>query len=116
MRKEDADLIKAEFSDETLISSLSEYVELPEIEKDEEVLDFLYYHLELNISDFSLDERCTLWDEERECVVGVYWFSRGMEDTFLCLTPDAQISAMDPDVPMHLLAQVATTLGNLLEE
>ena len=116
MRKEDADLIKAEFSGETLIESLGKYVELPGIERDKQVLGFLHHHLELNISDYSLDEICTLWDEDRKNVVGVYWFSRGMEDTYFCITPDGQIPAMDPDAPMHLLAQVSTTLGNLLEE
>ena len=116
MKKEDADLLKAEFNEGTPSAVVLEYMEEDDVRSDEEVLDFLERHLQAVISDYSLDESCTLLDEDKSCLVRSYWFSRGMVDTFLCITPDGKIVGMDPEVPMSLLSQVAGELGKLLEE
>lgn len=116
MRKEDADLIKAEYSESTSSALVLEFMEKEDMQQNEFVLDFLETHLQTSISDYSLDDTCTLIDDENCCLVRTYWFSKGMNDTFICINPDGRIAGMDPEIPMHLLAQVATELGKLLQE
>lgn len=116
MKKEDADLVKAEYSESTCSELVLEFMEKEDVQKNEFVLDFLETHLQASISDYSLDDTCTLIDDENCCLVRTYWFSKGMIDTFICINPDGQIAGMDPEIPMRLLAQVATELGHLLQE
>ena len=116
MRKEDADLLKAEYADGTSPAQVLEFMEEEDVQEDEFVLDFLEEYLGVNISDYSLDESCTLLDDDNCCLVRTYWFSKGMIDTFICINPDGQIAGMDPEIPMRLLSQVANELGNLLGE
>ena len=116
MRKEEADVLKREFKTETTSADALEFMEKEDVQKNEFVLDFLETHLQASISDYSLDETCTLVDNENCCLVRTYWFSKGMIDTCICINPDGQIAGMDPEIPMRLLAQVATELGHLLQE
>ena len=116
MKKEDADLVKAEYSESTSSAQVLEFMERKDMQQNEFALDFLEMHLLASISDYSLDDTCTLIDDENCCLVRTYWFSKGMNDTFICINPEGQIAGMDPEIPMRLLAQVATELGHLLQE
>ena len=116
MRKEEADVLKQEFGTGTSHADALEFMSSEVLEESTQVLDFLEKYLGTAISDFSLDESHDLLDVDQGDLVRTLWFSRGMEDTFICVTPDGGIKAMDPEIPMKFLANVATALDELTEE
>ena len=63
-----------------------------------------------------MDESVDLIDTDESDPIRTLWFSRGMEDTYILLTTDGGIKTMDPEIPMGLLAQVATALDDLREK
>jgi len=113
MRKEEADVLKQGFRDTESTASALDFMSPELLEETEQVLDFLERYLGVLITDYSLDESHDLLDTEQGDLIRTLWFSRGMEDTFLCLTADGWIKAMDPEMPMGLLAKVATALEQL---
>jgi len=113
MRKEEADVLKQGFRDTESTASALDFMSPELLEETEQVLDFLERYLGVLITDYSLDESHDLLDTEQGDLIRTLWFSRGMEDTFLCLTADGWIKAMDPEMPMGLLAKVATALERL---
>ena len=113
MRKEEADVLKQGYRDTEPTASALDFMSPELLEETEQVLDFLERYLGVLITDYSLDESHDLLDIEQGDLIRTLWFSRGMEDTFLCLTADGWIKAMDPEMPMGLLAKVATALEQL---
>ena len=117
MEKAYADEMKAEFvSSEKEASNKKSALEFMSEEELEDVLEILQRFgdwLEEYISDYALDCSHTLIDEESEDIVRTYWFSKGMEDTFVVLNPSFQIKGFDPDIPLPLLAQVAESIERL---
>ena len=113
MRKEEADVLKQGYRDTEPTASALDFMSPELLEETEQVLDFLERYLGVLITDYSLDESHDLLDIEQGDLIRTLWFSRGMEDTFLCLTADGGIKAMDPEMPMGLLAKVATALEQL---
>ena len=69
--------------------------------------------LESDISSWCLDHEHDLLDTEEKTLCRVYWFSKGMEDTFVCINPRFQIKGFDSDIPLLLLSQVAEHLDKL---
>lgn len=116
MNKEAADDLKQRFSAIRTEVDPLEYMSSEVLEKSKQFLDFLEANLEIAISDYSLDESHDLLDIELGELVRTLWFSRGMEDTFICITPDGGIKAFDPEVSMGFLANVATALDELREK
>ena len=116
MRKEEADVLKKEFNAETASTDVLEFMSSNDLSETESLLEFLERYLQAAITNYSLDEAYDLFDTENEELVRTLWFSRGMEDTFICLTPNGSIKAIDPDFPMELLANVATALAALNQE
>ena len=116
MRKEEADVLKREFNAETASADALEFMSSDTLAESEQVLEFLEKYLGTVITDYSLDESHDLLDTDQGDLVRTLWFSRGMEDTFVCVTPDGGIKAMDPEIPLCFLAQVATALDELREK
>ena len=117
MEKACADEMKAGFiSSETEAlnkKSALEFMTEEELEDALEILQGFEEWLEEFISDYALDCSHTLIDEEEKDLVRTYWFSRGMEDTFVVLNASFQIRGFDPDIPLPLLAQVVQGLDEL---
>ena len=113
MRKEEADVLKQEFSTGTSHADALEFMSSEVLAESMQVLDFLEKYLGTAITDFCLDESHDLVDVDQGDLVRTLWFSRGMEDTFICIAPNGSIRAMDPDVSMGLLANVANALDAL---
>ena len=116
MRKEEADVLKKEFNAGVPEADALDFMSSEVLEESHMVLEFLEKYLGTAITDYSLDESYDLLDTDRADLVRTLWFSRGMEDTFVCVTPDGGIKAMDPEIPMGFLANVATALDELKEE
>ena len=117
MEKALADELKAEFISSEIeeanhVSALN-FMSEEELEDELEILNCLETLLEEFISDYALDCSHTLVNEEQEEMVRSYWFSKGMEDTFIVLNASFQIIGFDPDIPLPLLAQVAEGLDEI---
>ena len=110
MRKDEADVLKKEFDAENASHNALDFMSSADLSEAESLLEFYERYLQVVVTDYSLDEAYDLLDTENGVLVRTFWFSRGMEDTFICLTPKGSIRAMDPDVPMGLLANVANAL------
>ena len=114
MEKALADELKAEFIsseiEEANCASALNFMSEEELEDELEILNCLETLLEALIADYALDCSHTLVNEEEEEMVRSYWFSKGMEDTFIVLNASFQIIGFDPDIPLPLLAQVAEGL------
>ena len=116
MKKETADVLKQEFNSTPGTEDALEYMSEETAEESTEILDFIDKHLEQEITDYCLDESFDLIDTDEADLIRTLWFSRGMEDTYVLLTTDGGIKTMDPEIPMGLLAQVATALEKIREE
>lgn len=116
MRKQEADEIKEEILGCVEEADALEVMSREELEDSISVLNLIEHWLGASINDYSLDESHDLLDTEEERLIRTLWFSKGLEDTFISLTPSATIAAFDPDIPMLLLAQVAQSIHDLMEE
>ena len=116
MRKQEADAIKEEFIEEIDYTFALELMSEEELEDSLSILDLIESWLGASIHDYSLDVSHDLLDTEEERVVRTIWFSKGLEDSFVSITPSGTIAALDPDIPMLLLAQVAQSIHDLMEE
>ena len=113
MKKEAADALKNEFYNDMTDSEPLNYMSKEVLQDSTQLLFFLEKYLEREISDYSLDESYDLIDTEEGNLIRVIWFSRGMEDTFICLSPLGEIKAIDGEFPKGLLTQVATALEDI---
>ena len=117
MEKALADELKAEFiSSDIEAANQSNALDLmsaEELEGELELLNCVETWLEVFIADYALDCSHTLIDEDEKEMVRAYWFSKGMEDTFVCINPRFQVKGFDPDIPLLLLSQVAEHLERL---
>ncbi len=75
-----------------------------------DLLTQIQVRLEESISDYALDLVHDLLDDETPQIVRVYWFSKGMQDYYLCIDGTGLIRALDPLIPDRLFDQVARTL------
>ena len=115
MKKEEADVLKRSSTQRPQCGCL-EFMSSDTLAESEQVLEFLEKYLGTAITDYCLDESYDLLDTDQGDLVRTLWFSRGMEDTFVCVTPDGGIKAMDPVIPMGFLSNIAKALDELREE
>ena len=113
MKKEEADVLKREFNEGTSEEDALNFMSSESLEESQMVLDFLEKYLGTAITDYCLDESYDLLDTDQGDLVRTLWFSRGMEDTFVCINPRFQIKGFDADIPLLLLSQVAEHLEKL---
>ena len=88
MRKEEADVLKKEFNEDTTEADALDFMSSEVLEESQIVLEFLESYLGTAITDYCLDEAYDLVDTDQGDLVRTLWFSRGMEDTFVCVTPE----------------------------
>ena len=116
MRKQDADAIKEEFLGDLDHADALELMSEEELQDSLAILNLIEQWLGASINDYSMDVSHDLLDLEEERIVRTIWFSKCLEDSFVAVTPSGTIAAMDADIPMLLLAQVAQSIHDLMEE
>ena len=116
MRKQEADAIKEEFIGDVDHADALELMSEEELEDSLAILNLIENWLGASIHDYSLDVSHDLLDTEEERLIRTIWFSKGLEDSFVSVSPSGTIAALDADIPMLLLAQVAQSLHDLMEE
>ena len=113
MNKADAEEVRAQFVDSFNEDAALEFFTAEELKASQISLSCIEAWLVDEISDYSMEVSHDLYDEENKCLVRCFWFSKGMEDTYICMTDQSFIKAISPDFPMDLLVQVATAIGNM---
>ena len=69
-------------------------------------LDYVTKKIETEVSNYALDKHEDLYDEEDEWMVRALFWSRGMNDYEMVITPYGQLKWSNPKTPRHLLVQV----------
>ena len=113
MKKDAADVLKYKFHNDMTNSDPLNYMCKEVLQDSTQILFFLEKYLEREISDYSLDESYDLIDTEEGNLIRAFWFSRGMEDTYICLSPLGEIKGIDREFPNGLLSQVTTVLEDI---
>ena len=113
MKKEAADEIKRDFDSKPTNFCELAYMSQEVLDHYTENLDMVEALLENEIYDFSLDLTHTLLEEEEPNLIRAFWFSKGMEDFYICIDGDFSIRAMDPDIPSNLIGQIFKDLVHL---
>ena len=114
MKKEEADPIKKWVEDDkdTNADPL-DYMSQQDLENDLECLELIKEWLSEGITNYSLDTTHDLIDEDQEQMIRVFWFSRGLTDTFVCLDSGGNLTAFDPDISYELLGEVCLSIDQL---
>lgn len=79
-----------------------------------EMLDVLQATLEEEITNYSLESTEDLNDEENDWVSRVLWFSRGVNEFFVVLTPYGEIRASHKRISRELLSQIANSINGFI--
>ena len=114
MKKEEADTLKKYVDEDdgfgkNPLSVMSE----EDYKSDLECLEILKDWLSEEIHNYSLDTTQELIDDENKKMIGVFWFSRGLTDTFVCLDSGGNITGFDPDISYNLLGEVCLSIDQL---
>ena len=114
MKKEDADTLKKYVDDvDGSEGDALAYMSEEDLNNDLSCLDILEEWLGDGISDYSLDTTHDLLDEDNKQMIRVFWFSKGMTDTFICLNGRGEFTAWDEDISYRLLGEVCLLIDDL---
>jgi hypothetical protein len=81
-----------------------------------EMLDAIQSTLEEEITNYSLESTEDLNDEENDWVSRALWFSRGVNEFFVVLTPYGEIRAAHKRIPRDLLIQITNNVNGFIYE
>ena len=116
MKKAEADAIKSEFTKSPDYSHCLEFMSQEDIDRHLNHLELFQMMFEDEITDYCLDDSHDLMDEEDLSITRAYWFSKGMDDHFICLTGDGNIRTLSGEFPYDLLAHISHLMHSLMEE
>ena len=113
MNKEVADSIKEELLDDHNYEDAYELLGEEETERSLRLLDIVTAVLETDISSWCLDHIHDLIDLEEETLCRVFWFSKGMSDTYIAVDNNLQLKAYEAGIERNLLCDVLTVLDEI---
>ena len=110
MRKDIADEIKTECDNRGDYSQCLKHMSQESLDTYLDNLGFIESIFNSEISHYAIDFTNDLIDESSNGLVRVFWFSRGMDDFYLCITGDGFIKTHEENFPQNLLHQIAGIL------
>ena len=113
MNKEVADSIKEELLDDHNYEDAYELLGEEETVRSLRLLDTVTAVLETDISSWCLDHIHDLIDLEEETLCRVFWFSKGMSDTYIAIDNNLQLKAYEEGIERNLLCDVLTALDEI---
>ena len=116
MNKADADKVKSSFNHPVNYRDCIGLMTQQDVDSCIKNLDLFKTLFELEINDYSLDDTHDLIDEESEIIVRAFWFSKGMEDYFVCIRGDGLFKYASEGIPYELLMQVSEAMGSMEQE
>ena len=93
MRKQEADAIKEEFIGDVDHADALELMSEEELEDSLAILNLIENWLGASIHDYSLDVSHDLLEQKRKADQNI-WFSKGLEDSFVSVSPSGTIAAL----------------------
>ena len=110
MNKKNADKVKSKFSIEHQYQEALEHLTPDQLDNALSVLNAIQKALEEGISDFAIDLTHDLLDDETPQIVRTFWFSKGLNDYYLCIDGTELIRAVEDKMPNRLFDQIMCTM------
>ena len=110
MNKKNADRIKTKFSSEHQYQEALKILTQQQLNDALTLLQSLQDALETSISDYALELTHDLLDEETPQIVRTFWFSKGLQDYYICIDGTGLIRALEDAMPDRLFDQIMNTL------
>ena len=110
MNKKNADKVKSKFSIGHQYQEALGHLTAEQLDNALSVLDAIQEALEEGISDFAIDLVHDLLDDETPQIVRTFWFSKGLNDYYLCIDGTGLIRAVEGAMPDRLFDQIMSTL------
>ena len=115
MNKKNADKVKTKFSIEHQYQEALENLTPRQLKSSLSVLNAIQKTLEEGISDFAIDLVHDLLDDETPQIVRTFWFSKGLNDYYLCIDGTGLIRAVEGAMPNRLFDQILRVLDSIDE-
>lgn len=110
MRRESADKIKSLYATKHHYESALILMSPQQLEDALKLLDAIQNAFERSISDFCLDLAHDLLDDQTPQIVRSFWFSKGINDYYLCIDGTGLIRALSDRMPNRLFDQISKAL------
>ena len=113
MWKHRADQLKQEYSTDHQYQAATEFFDDQELNRHLDLLTTIGDTLEQAICDYALDFTHDLLDPETPQIVRVYWFSKGLNDYYLCIDGSGLVRDVDEEMPSRLFRQIKVVLDTV---
>ena len=113
MRKDIADEIKTECDTRGDYSKCLNHMSQESLDTYLDNLDFIESIFDKEVTDYAIDFTHDVLDELTNGLVRVFWFSRGMEDFYLCIDGRGIIRSYGDDFPNQLLLRLVALVADI---
>jgi len=113
MNKRTADILKTKFKIEHEYQDALKLLTPGQLNDALKLLGAIQDALEISISDYALDLTHDLLDDETPQIVRTFWFSKGLNDYYLCIDGTGLIRAIEVKMPDQLFDQIMNELNRL---
>ena len=113
MRKEMADGLKQRLAADHEYEDAIELIGEEQTERALEILDTISAIFETDISSWCLDHEHDLIDTEEKTLCRVFWFSKGMTDTYIAIDHNLMLKAYEQGIERGLLSDVLELLDEV---
>jgi len=110
MNKRTADILKTKFKIEHQYQDALKLLTPGQLDDALTLLGAIQDALEISISDYALDLTHDLLDDETPQIVRTFWFSKGINDYYLCIDGTGLIRAIEDKMPDQLFDQIKRAL------
>ena len=114
MKKEMADGLKQRLAADHEYEDAIELIGEEQTERALEILDTISAIFETDISSWCLDHEHDLIDTEEKTLCRVFWFSKGMTDTYIAIDHNLMLKAYETSIPKTLLSDVLMVLDEVI--
>ena len=113
VRKDSADEIKVECDNAGDYSRCLQYMSQESLDSYLDNLDFIESIFDKEVTDYAIDFTHDVVDDVTYGLVRVFWFSRGMEDFYLCIDGNGIIRSYGDDFPNQLLLRIVALVAEI---
>jgi len=112
MNQKNADLVKSKYATKHQYQDALKILTQQEVDDALKLLNTIQGVLEALISDYALDLTHDLLDVETPQIVRTFWFSKGLQDHYLCIDGTGLIRAVEDLMPDELFHQIMNALDS----
>jgi len=116
MKKEEADQIKKEYGDNQSYAVALDFMSQEKLDEQLAILDLLDWVVAQELPEYALDTTHDLIDTDESIIVRSFWFSKGMNDYYLCINGKGEVVGYDPEIPSRLLGATIKLVNATLSD